>query len=198
MWLFLRCVAAATLPKVYPGFLWGVADAPVTISVFADPLCPVCLDIWSILKTLRGKYGDRLGVRVHLVNLPYHTWSFYTVRAVYSMSLFGEDKARSMIDALLSGDQALFGSAALKSVPEAAIPATFGKYAASKFAVDEKEFIDGFKDPAAASLSSHTFGFAADRGVDGTPTVHLNGVATELGTDTPISTWTKVIDELLT
>jgi protein-disulfide isomerase len=155
------------------------------------------MELWPTLHTLLGKYPTQLNLRVHLVNLPYHTWSFYTVRAVYALKALSPDAAKEMIAALFSGDQNKFSNNALLDVPESQIPAHFANYVSDKFKVDRAAYLEKFQDPTARSDAGATFGFGATHGVDGTPTVFLNGVATDLGTDTPLSTWTRVIDELL-
>lgn len=195
--LFVLSALAASLPKEYPGFLWGPQGSQVTISVYADPLCPNCLELWPTLATLLEKYPTQLGVRIHLVNLPYHTWSYYTVWAIYTVRQFGEDKARKMIENLFSGDQDLFGNGAMGDVPESQVPDRFASYTQEKFGIDKAEFITTFKKSEVRSLASATFAFASKRGIDGTPTVFMNGVATDLGVETPISTWTQLIDSLL-
>ena len=195
--LFLLPALSAALPKVYPGFLWGVNGSQVTISVYADPLCPNCLDLWPTLASLLTKYPTQLGVRIHLVNLPYHTWSYYTVWAIYAAREFGEDKAKLMIEKLFSGDQDLFGNTAMGNVPQSKVPETFADYVQEKLGIDKVAYLSRFNDANVRSLASATFAFASKRGIDGTPTVYLNGVATDMGPDTPMSTWTQIIDELL-
>jgi protein-disulfide isomerase len=196
--IFALFQLSISVAKRYPGFLWGPDPAQVHLEVYADPLCPECRVIWPTLQTLLARYPTQLSVRVHLVNLPYHTWSFYTVRAVYALKAISPDSAKKMIEALYAdGDQDKFSNSALQDVPESKIPEHFADYVSNKFKVDRAAYLQKFQDPVARSEASATFGFGATHSVDGTPTVFLNGVATELGTDTPMSTWTRVIDDLL-
>lgn len=188
---------ALSAPKRYPGFLWGPEDASVNIEAYVDPLCPDCLAIWPSLMAVVSKYPTQINLRVHMVNLPYHTWSYYTVWAVYVLNSIDSQKAKEMIDALFTGDQNMFSNSALKDVAQSDIPATFANYASKKYSVDYQTFLDGFSNTDVSRLASQTFGFGAQKGIDGTPTIFINGVATDMDSETPISTWTQVIDELL-
>jgi hypothetical protein len=85
----------------------------------------------------------------------------------------------------------------MKDAPESKVPATFAAYVSGKFKIDYNEYLAKFDDPEIRSEAVSTFGFGATHTVDGTPTVFLNGVSTDLGSDTPISTWTQIIDDLL-
>ena len=91
----------------------------------------------------------------------------------------------------------MFSNSALKDVAQADIPATFANYASKKYSVDHQTFLDGFSKTDVSSLASQTFGFGAQKGIDGTPTIFINGAATDMDSETPISTWTQIIDDLL-
>jgi predicted DsbA family dithiol-disulfide isomerase len=196
MFTLLFVVPALSVPKRYPGFIWGPDNAQVAIEVFCDPLCPDCRDTWPTLQIVLGRYPTQINARVEPVNLPYHTWSYYSVISLYALN--STDVAKRMIDALYSAnDQAKFSNDALAAVPEADIPGVFADYVAGKFGVDRAAFIANFNDAGIRAAAASTFGWAAEHGVDGTPTITFNGALTDLGPDSTVSDWTAIIDALL-
>jgi hypothetical protein len=89
------------------------------------------------------------------VNLPYHPWSFDSVRAIYALN--STDLAKQTIDAFyLDGDQDTFSNTALQDVAEANIPSQFATYFQAKFRIDPAVFLASFNDPAIAGAAMGT------------------------------------------
>jgi protein-disulfide isomerase len=187
---------AVSVPKRYPGFVWGPEDAPIAIEVFCDPLCSDCRDTWPRIQSVLGRYPTQVSVRVHLLNLPYHTWAYYSVIATYALN--STILAKQFIDGLYSAnEQAKFSNTALANVPEAQIPAAFADFVAGKFGISKEAYLANFGNAAVRSAAGATFGWAAAHLVDGTPTVLFNGALTSLGAESSLSNWTSIIDSLL-
>jgi hypothetical protein len=194
--LLLLASLAFAVPKRYPGFVWGPDDAQVAIEIFCDPLCPDCKDTWPTLIVVLGRYPTQVNARVELVNLPYHTWSYYSVIAIHALN--STDLAKSTIDSFYTNnDQAKFSNDALSTVPEADIPGVFADYFANKFGFDRAKFLANFNDAGIRAAAAATFGWAAGHTVDGTPTITFNGALTDLGPDSTVTDWTTIINSLL-
>jgi protein-disulfide isomerase len=184
------------VPKRYPGFVWGDEDGPIGIELFCDPLCPECRDTWPILKTVLGRYPTQVSARVHLVNLPYHTWAYYSIIAIYALN--STTLAKQMIDGLYSAnEQSKFSNTALSNVPEAQIPAAFADFVAAKFGISKEAYLADFNNQTIRSAAGSTFSWAASHLVDGTPTVHFNGALTNLDVDSTLANWTSIVEALL-
>jgi protein-disulfide isomerase len=194
--LYVLASLVFAIPKRYPGFVWGNEDSQIGIEVFCDPLCPDCRATWPVAQTAISKYPNSVNLRYLAVNLPYHTWSFYSVRAIYALN--STDLAKQTIDAFyLDGDQDKFSNSALQDVAEANIPNQFATYFQAKFKIDPAVFLARFSDPAIASAASGTYGWASQHAVDGTPTIFVNGAITDLGPDSTLNDWSAIIDPLL-
>jgi hypothetical protein len=194
--LSLLLASVISIPKRYPGLVWGPEDSQVGIEIFCDPLCPDCRATWPIVLVVLGLYPTSVNVRFLPVNLPYHTWSFYSVWALSALN--STDLAKQTINAFyLEGDQDQFNNAALQNVPEANIPNEFATYFQTKFGVDPNVFLASFNDPNVKAVAQGSYGWAAGHAVDGTPTVFINGAVTDLGPDSGLNDWTVIIDGLL-
>jgi hypothetical protein len=194
--MFLLAAVAMAIPKRYPGFLWGSDDAQVNIELFCDPLCPDCRDTWPALLTILGRYPTQVNARVQLLDLPYHTWSYYAIRAIYALN--STEIAKRVIDALYSdGDLDKFSNTALLRVPEAQIAEQFANYVTQKFHVDKTRFLANFANTAIVSDAAGTFGWAASHMIDETPTVKINGALTALGPSSTILDWINIIKGLI-
>ncbi|KAK8886640.1 hypothetical protein M9Y10_042106 [Tritrichomonas musculus] len=193
---FLACLCLS-VPKRYPGVTWGRKDAVIHIEVYVDPLCPDCLAIWPTLKTVLDKYPTQVNLTLHPFNLPYHTWAYYMVRAIYALVSYDETLGKQFIDALYTGEQNQFSNSALENIGESSIPAKILNYIANKYGISEKDLETHFNDETVRSQAATGFTFAAAHAVDGTPTVFINGVMTDIDPDTSISSWVSIIDDLL-
>ena len=170
MFAFLACLCVS-VPKRYPGITWGNEDAAIHVEVYVDPLCPDCLAIWPNLQTVLEKYPTQVKITLHPFNLPYHTWSFYVVRAIYALVAYDETLGKQFVDALYKGEQNQFSNSALENVGEASIPARILNYIANKYGISYEDLLDLFNTQEVRSKASTGFTFAASHGVDGTPTV---------------------------
>ena len=195
--LFVLLTLATSALKRYPGIKWTRPGASIVIEVYVDPLCPDCLEIWPKIKSVLDHYPSQVNVSAILLNLPYHTWSYYVVKACYALYAYSNDLGRQFIDALYEGEQNQFSNAALSDVPEAQITERVLQYICKKYSIDYDKLYSYFTSSDVASPSAYGQYFAGIHGVDGTPTVFINGVMTDLSPETPVTTWYSVIDGLL-
>lgn len=196
MFAFLTCLCLS-VPKRYPGITWGHKDAVIHVEVYVDPLCPDCLAIWPNLKSVLEKYPTQVNITLQPFNLPYHTWSYYVVRACYALYAYDETLGKEFFNALYTGEQNQFSNSALINVGENSIPAKILNYIGNKYGISYEDLLEKFNDQDVRSRASTGFTFAAAHGVDGTPTVFINGVMTDIDPDTSLSTWVSIIDGLL-
>jgi thiol-disulfide isomerase/thioredoxin len=193
---FVLAAIGSSIPKRYPGFLYGPEDAPIAVEIFCDPLCSDCRATWPTLQKVLSQYPTQVSARVHLLNLPYHTWSYYAVNAIYALN--STDIAKRVIDAFYTrNDQAKFSNDALAQVPESQIPGVYADYVSANFGFDRATFLANFNDAAIKAAAGSTFGWAAGHAVDGTPTITFNGALTDLGPESTVNDWTTIIDSLL-
>ncbi|OHS95850.1 hypothetical protein TRFO_38009 [Tritrichomonas foetus] len=196
MFVLLSCLCGA-LPYRYPGIKWGRKDAVINVEVYVDPLCPDCLAIWPTVQTVMDKFPLQVNVTLIPMNLPYHTWSFYVVRGCYALYGYDNELGRNFMDALFKGEQNQFSNSALSEVPESSMAAKILNYICNKYSIKYEDLLAKWNDTHLANLASTGLGFAGAHGVDGTPTVFINGVMTDIDQDTPVSTWVSVIQDLL-
>lgn len=197
MFVLFSAICAAAIPKRYPALSWGVSAPKVLVELYADPLCPDCADIWPKLQQLLKLYPTQLTLSVHFIPLPYHTWCNYMVRVIKTVQDISEDKARQFVDRLYNGDQDLFSNTALQDVSEINIPNTMLTYVSKTFSIDLQELTNHYSKAEVKSAASMEYNFGALHGITGTPTIFINGVATEIGPETTIDEWKAVIDPLL-
>lgn len=185
-----------SVPKRYPGIKWNRPNAVIHIEVYVDPLCPDCLAIWGNLQTVLEKYPTQVNLTLQPFNLPYHTWSYYVVRGCYALYNYDNELGRKFMDALFKGEQNQFSNSAMINIPESQVPAKILNYICNKYSIEYDDLFAEWNGKARSDASTG-FGFAGSHGVDGTPTVFINGVMTDIDPDTSIATWTSVIDGLL-
>jgi protein-disulfide isomerase len=61
----------------------GADDAPVTLIVFSDFLCPYCRQLTGILEEVVGEFGDNVRIVYKYLPLPTHTRSIPAARAAF-------------------------------------------------------------------------------------------------------------------
>lgn len=140
-----------------PGHSIGPDDAPVTIVEFADFQCPYCARNVAVLAHVRQKYGDQ--VRLVYRHMPVHQGAVIAAEAAVAAAEQGKfwayyDQIWSHFGHLTRADLDSFAKAAGLDL------ATFDA------ALDTRRYHDAVMAEYAA---------AETLGVDGTPTVFING-----------------------
>lgn len=184
-------------PRRYPGLQWGAAVPSVSVELFVDPLCPDCQAIWPNVALCLNRYATKLfGVTVHMLPLPYHTWSFLITRSIMAVKAIDEEIAKRFIDALYAGDIDMFQNDAMKKNSEETVLKIVAQYVAEKFGVSNSDFLEMYSKADTSMDARIEFKFAAVHSVCGTPTVYVNGVETEIGAETEIEKWFELLDPL--
>lgn len=184
--------ASMPIPNRYPGIVYGVDDPLVHLEVYADPLCPVCSIFWPILQQIVDAYPSNLRVTVHFLPLPYHTWSYLITRSIVAVQQISLDKAKTFLTNIYNGDQDQFD---LPTKCENDVVKLVASYVEKTLSISQSDFLEQYDK--CDSLARIEFKFAASHRVNGTPVCFLNGVESDLGAGTPISTWKSVIDQLI-
>lgn len=185
------------IPPRSTGLLWGNKSALVSIEMFGDPLCPVCMDIWPQVSQVIEYYQNKISFRLHLLPLPYHTWAFVITRVADAIKSIDEEKAKSMLDALYKGDQDLFSNSKLADKGETENVQTIIRWAAEKLEMDEAAIQEAYKKVDINMAARIQYKYAGVHRVAGTPTIFVNGVDAPLYSDTPFEEWKSYIDNLL-
>ena len=199
-------VAATPIPTGgYDGY-WSPPSTPekVNLEIFTDLLCDDCKAAWPTMTAVRAHYNSSLIFGLHVFPLPYHRNAFYAAQAARALkSLTQSDAAVWKWAGQLYGDaepnQNAFLNDATANMTGDAVIAAFASLATRVAGTSAVDFVPkmqwGTKEDGAARAS---WKYGASRGVTGTPTFLLNGVAVADATPSwTLDDWTKVIDPLL-
>jgi protein-disulfide isomerase len=140
-----------------PGHSIGPADAPITIVEFADFQCPYCARHAPVLAHVRQKYGDQ--VRIVFRHMPVHQGAVIAAEAAVAAAEQGKfwafhDQIWAHFGHLTRADLESFAKAAGLDMAQ------------FRAALDTRRYHDAVMAEYAAAESL---------GVDGTPTVFING-----------------------
>jgi protein-disulfide isomerase len=159
----------------------GPDDAPVTLVMFSDYQCPYCRQWYQeVFKPLESAYPNK-------------------IRFVYKdfpLSSLHEFAAPAAEAAHCAGDQGKYWEyqAKLFSGELALGTQTFTKYA-SDLSLDDKKFADCLSSRKFEKHVSDDYTFAANLGVQSTPTFFVNGLAV-IGAQ-PLEVFKQMIDQEL-
>lgn len=159
-----------------PGHQLGPDTAPVTIVIWSDFQCPFCAKAAPVLLQIRAKYGDDVRIVFRHLAMPYHRKAGLAAEAAVAAAEQGKfwafhDQVFSQFGSLDRADLERFAqSAGLEMV-------TF------RAALDDRRYRD-------AVVAEGASGSAL--GVDGTPTMFINGQPVSGARDFP--TMDRIID----
>ena len=160
-----RTTPQALHPGAQPPHAIGPANAPVTLEEFGDFQCPPCGMLHPVLKTMEKEFGDKLRVIFREFPLvPAHQHALAAARAAEAAGLQG--KFFGMHDLIFenqSGWDKAFDSRPIFESYAQRLGLDMDKYRKdlTSEAVEQRIFLDGKR--------------ARDLGVQGTPTVFMNG-----------------------
>jgi protein-disulfide isomerase len=152
-------------PGAEPPHSIGPATAPVTLEEFGDFQCPPCSLFHPILKTMEKEFGPRLRVIFREYPLvPSHAHALSAARAAEAAGL--QDKFWEMHDMLFETQKAWEDAENVQPIFEGyatkiGLDLTKFRQELKSQVVEQRIFLDGKR--------------ARDLGVQGTPTVFLNG-----------------------
>lgn len=142
----------------------GAPDAPVTVVMFSDFQCPACAAVHPVLKSVIAGYGDKVRFVVRDFPLQMHDHAFLAAQAANAANAQG--KFFEYAD-LLYNNQNSLDAAGLKQL-------------ATKAGLDRTRFdaeLDGGKY---AEEVRHDMAAGQKLGINGTPTIFVNGVKIRL------------------
>jgi protein-disulfide isomerase len=135
----------------------GPANAPVTVIVYSDYLCPVCDSLEPVLHQVLGKYPNDVKLVYKLC--PNHDFSKEAIAAAYAA--WDQGKFWEYHDKLF------YNQLVLNKPRVTAI--------AKDLHLDLKRFTKKMEDPAIQQLIDRDWEDVSRLGILGTPTVYVNG-----------------------
>jgi protein-disulfide isomerase len=196
--LFLLVPAALGLipvPKRLPGIHFGADPALVNVEVFCDSLCPYCAALWSVIESVLSQFPKEVGVQLHFIALPSHTWAYALARGVFAVKALSEDVARDLVHGLyVKREQNQFTATALRNTPESKVIPQILNYIASTYGLDPAQVQASYNSTATVQNTRIDYKYAYLRHIPGTPTVYINGAQSELDEE---SDWVSFIKSLL-
>jgi len=156
----------------------GPQDAPVTIIVFSDFLCPFCKKTVATLRRLVDLYGNKIALVFKHSPLPGRPRAFQAARA--SFCAFEQGKFWEYHDRLFKA--ADLSDAGLEEI-------------ASSLQIEIKKFADCLRSSASSEAVLKDLGEARRIGVQGTPYFVVNGHVIKGAQD--LSAFRKIIDKSL-
>lgn len=144
-------------------------DSSVTIVEFLDFECEACLAMFPIMEKLRQDYDGEITFVVRYFPLPGHPNSVTAATAV---------EAAGQQDAFEPMYRKMFETQNEWGHTEASRKATFVQYA-QELGLDVEMFEQAMDDPATLARIQRDIDDGMSLGVNATPTIFINGVATE-------------------
>ena len=177
------------------GFSQGDPSAPLQIDAFFDFMCPDCRDTWPVLKQVLQKYGsEKVFFRVIPFSLPYHAFSFPANMG----GLVAQNLSANPLDWM----EAVFANQDSFTAKQQLEPWTqgfqeFGALAAKSLGVNGTTFSNMLRQSNINFATRVSFKYACSRGVSGTPSVMINGMATDANPSWSVNDWTTLLDSVL-
>ena len=207
LFVFLLSVLSAPIPERPEGYLYKPSpNKTVELEVYEDLLCSDCKAFDPPFKTFLKNYTidgkpvtDFVEVKLHIFPLPYHHNAFFAARLppyVYNVTHCGG--AVHSVSSWVLKNQDLWLSAAQNLTEFEVLDSMctefsneFGKYNFTKGDCLSAMGNRGYELDARTSWK-----YAAYNGVNGTPTVVVNGIAVDQDFDT-VDDWVKFLEPFL-
>eukprot|EP00742_Colponemidia_sp_Colp-10_P004023 GILJ01004291.1.p1 GENE.GILJ01004291.1~~GILJ01004291.1.p1 ORF type:complete len:266 (-),score=26.78 GILJ01004291.1:164-961(-) len=189
--------AQIPIPNRYDGFASGNGDAPLLVEMFIDPLCPDSKAAWPAIKEVLASYGpDRLRFYLHLFPLPYHRNSFMASQTFHPVADVNSALAFQWADIMFENQDAFSNGATSSLTP----PQVIDKLAAlgDSVGVAKDKIATALTDPSVDWATRVSWKYACSRGVAGTPSYLVNGVAVNADTNWTLADWKSLLDPLYT
>ena len=193
---FVFQALSCPIPSRPPGIVYNPDAKDIIVEMYADPLCSDCLDSWSAVSAAITKYKDNARFIIHLLPLPYHTWTFMVSKVIMAAKSINTSYAPILLNCLYAdGNQSMFLGSEVKSVTAGDMQKKALKWAAEKLGITVNDLTKAFGTQEMNTRIE--FKYSAVHNIDGTPTFYINGVASDLSSDSTIDDWSNVIDPLL-
>jgi predicted DsbA family dithiol-disulfide isomerase len=186
------------VPKRVSGLHFGADPALINIEVFCDGACPDCATTWSVVESVLTQYPKDVGVQLHLLALPSHTWAYTIARGIFAVKAVSEDIARQLVHGLyVKHEQNQFTTSALRNTPESKVTTQFLNYIASTYGLDPAKLQASYNSTATVQNTRIDYKYSFLRHIPGTPTVYINGAQSELNENSKLSDWVTLIKSLI-
>jgi predicted DsbA family dithiol-disulfide isomerase len=195
---FFSSFSLIPIPKRLSGIHFGADPALINIEVFCDSVCPDCATTWPVVESVLNQYPNQVGVQLHFLALPSHTWAYAVARGVFAVNSISADAARQLVHGLYAKrEQNQFTASALKNTPESKVIQSILNYISSTYGLDAIKVQQAYNSTATVQNTRIDFKYAFLRHVPGTPTVYINGAQTKLNEESKLSDWVSAIKPLL-
>jgi len=192
--------AQAPIPSRPEGYgVGGPADAHVVVEMFLDVLCPGCQAAWPTALQVIQFYGTRIHFRIHTFPLPYHTNAFVAAQGLHviaNVTMRNLDKIYQYATYVFK-DQAMWYNAATSKMTMPEVVDSFGTYVEKMGLIPKDKFMMGMMSDDINDETRISWKYTCSRGVVGTPTFFINGVATSASDSWSLADWKSVIDPIL-
>ncbi|CAF1339484.1 unnamed protein product [Adineta steineri] len=192
--------AQVPIPSRPDGYgVGGPADAHVVVDMFFDPLCPGCKASWPTLLQLIQTYTTRIHVRIHTFPLPYHTNSFVASQGLHVIA----NATNRNLDSIFRyatrvfETQEMWSNDATKSMTMTQIIDSLASMVDKAGFLPKGKFLAGMASDDINEETRISWKYACSRGIVGTPTFLINGVATSASSAWSLDDWKSVIDPIL-
>ncbi|CAF3161471.1 unnamed protein product [Rotaria socialis] len=192
--------AQAPIPTRPDGYgVGGPADAHVVVEMFLDTLCPSCKASWPTVLQVIQAYGTKIHFRFHTFPLPYHTNAFVTAQGVHVISNVTNrnlDSIFKYVTKVFENQEAWYNDAT-KNMTMTQVVDSLATFVAQLDLVTKAQFLAGMANDDINFETRVSWKYACSRGVVGTPTFLINGVATSADDSWSLADWKSVIDPIL-
>jgi len=179
----------------YDGFKRGNADAPIQFELFADLKCPDCKAVWPTVKAVADAYGPAtMRLTLHAFPLPYHTWAFHLAQSAFVVHKSNSSALFDWVDVVFA-NQDNFDNSVDRTAAQ--VVSGLESLAVNAKLLPKGIMSTGMADSSQNELSRVSWKYGCSRGVTGTPSFLINGVAVAASLTWSVADWKTVLDPLV-
>lgn len=192
--------AQYAIPERYDGFVYNVSTeqgrGPVMWEVFVDPLCIDCKNAWPVVKQVVEKYGSALLLIVHPFPAPFHHNAFFASRALHVAQMTNSSLVYPLLELIFSNQESFLNPSTNHETPAHVVSRLISL--ADNLGFPTNSFEVAFNDAVTDQATRISFKYGCSRGVVGTPTYLVNGVAVAGADDSwSVEDWGKLFDPMM-
>lgn len=189
---------AIPIPLRPSGILLGAPDAQITIDAFLDIQCPYSRNIWSTLIDILDYYkNESISLKTHIIALSNHRQAWDLSLGLFALA-DGDSSQFYNFATYLYDRQEQFYNAEFMNKTHEDLRQSIADMAHEHSGLDRKKFIQRMSDSDIYTLARTPIRYAATKSVWATPTLFINNADdVELGHQSSLSDWQKIIDPLL-
>jgi len=187
------------IPTRPDGFAVGPFDAHVVVEMYADLICPGCKAAWPTVLKLIQYYGQKIQLVLHTFPLPYHTNAFIAAQGLHVIANVTNRDLNSILayTTLVFENQQLWYNQATINSSMTEVLQSLANFVDKTQITTADKFIRGLQDDDINDQTRISWKYACSRGITGTPSFMINGVAVSADASWSLDDWKSVIDPLL-